>query len=569
MSRQVIKIKPIEAKPNVTTEEVSASRAVSRPLKRILFVFPPVTRPKDFSSQKVRVSVFFPLGLAYLAAAVEKTGKYEIKILDALIEGDFTTGIPINGGEELRYGLLDQDVAAVIREFAPDVVGVSALFSALEYDMANICALAKEVNPQVVTVVGGAHPGANAAEILEKYSSVDFVCIGEAEESFIEFLDIIQHDEPLSKLDGFGFRVDGKVQVNPKEKFIWDLDTIAYPARHLFNMQKYLDDAAPHATFRQRPFTQMISSRGCPYKCTFCAIENHWGEKQRLRSPENVLGEIDELVNKYGVRELHFEDDNFTFDNDRAMKILDGMIQRKYNLSWNVPSGIAATTLSTELLEKMKESGCYSVSLAIESGNQRVVSKIMRKPISLRTVPALVKKIREIGMDARGFFIIGYPGETKENIRETIDFARKIELDWAYFFAFAPLPHTPIYDVCIEKGYLRKEDFDPIRSFYSAVLKTPEFSPEEVVQLREEAIVDVNFINNANLRKYDVDKAIFSFQEVLKSYPHFDFAHFALGEAYLRKNELQNAIESFNNTLKANPNHAQAQAKLEELQKVH
>lgn len=542
---------------------------MNAPLKRILLIFPPVTRPKDFSSQKVRVGVFFPLGIAYLAAAVEKTGKYEIRILDALIEGDVETGIPLNGGAQLRYGLSDEDIAEAIRKHNPDVVGVSALFSALEYDMANVCTLAKKVNSRIVTVVGGAHPGANAREILERYPSVDFVCIGEGEESFVEFLDIIQNDENPSKLDGFGYRVNGKVEVNPKRKFIMDLDTIPFPARHLFNMPKYLEEASPHATFRQKPFTQMISSRGCPFKCSFCAIENHWGSKQRLRSAENVLEEIDQLVNEYGVREIHFEDDNFTFDHERAMKILNGMIQRGYHLSWNVPSGMAATTLSPELLEKMKESGCYSVSLAIESGNQRVVSKIMRKPINLKTVPALVRKIREVGMDARGFFIVGFPGETKENIRETIDFARELELDWAYFFMFAPLPHTPIYKVCIEKGYLKQEDFDPVTSFYNAVLTTPEFSPEDVEQMREEAIVDVNFINNANLRKYDVDKAIFSFQAVLKTYPHFDFAHFALGEAYLRKNERQNAIESFRNTLKANSQHAKARTMLEELLATH
>ena len=535
------------------------------PLKRILLIFPPVTRPKDFSAQKLRVSVFFPLGIAYLAAAVENTGKYEIQILDALIEGDFKTGIPLNEGAQLRYGLSDERICNVIREYNPDVVGVSALFSALEYDMANVCTLAKKVNSRIVTVVGGAHPGANAGEILECYSSIDFVCIGEGEDSFIEFLSIIQNNEDLSKLDGFGYRANGEIVINPKRKFIMDLDTIPFPSRHLFNMPKYLEEASPHATFRQKPFTQMISSRGCPFKCSFCAIENHWGSKQRLRSSENVLKEIDELVNKYGVREIHFEDDNFSFDHDRALRILEGMIQRKYNLSWNVPSGMAVATLSPDLLEKMKESGCYSVSLAIESGNQKVVSSLMHKPVNLKAVPALVRKIREVGMDARGFFILGFPGETKENIRETINFARELELDWAYFFVFSPLPHTPIYKVCIEKGYLKEEDFDPVTSFYKAVLKTPEFSPEDVLQMREEAIIDVNFINNPNLRKYDVDKAISSFQDVLKTYPHFDFAHFALGEAFLRKKERKSAIESFKNTLKANPNHIKAKTMLEEL----
>ena len=535
---------------------------------KILLIIPPVTRPREFSSEKVRVSVFFPLGIAYLAAALEKSGSYEIKILDALIEGDIKIGLPSTDGKQLRYGLSDEAISKVIEEHHPDLVGVSALFSALEYDMANVCSLAKKSNSEIVTVVGGAHPGANSEEILQKYPDVDFVCIGEAEQSFLSLLNAIKSGDSLCELDGFAYREGNKIKKNQKRKYIVNLDEVAFPARHLFNMPKYLECASPHATYRQRPFTQMISSRGCPFKCSFCAIENHWGSKQRLRSAENVLDEIDLLVNKYGVREIHFEDDNFTFDHDRAMSILNGMIERKYNLSWNVPSGMAVSTLSDELLEKMKESGCYSVSLAIENGNQEIVSKLMRKPVNLKKVPAMVKKIREVGMDARGFFILGFPGETKDNIRQTIKYARDLELDWAYFFVFSPLPHTPIYNVCIEKGYLKQEDFDPVTSFYQAVLNTPEFTPEDVARMREEAIVDVNFVNNPNLRKYDVNKAIFSFQEVLNTYPHFDFAHFALAEAYCRNNENDKAIDSCNSALNYNPDHPGARALLSQLTSV-
>jgi len=285
-----------------------------------------------------------------------------------------------------------------------------------------------------------------------------------------------------------------------------------------------------------------------------------------MRSAENVLAEIDLLVEKYGVRELHFEDDNLTSDKERAMRIFRGLEERKYDLAWNVPSGMAAYTLDDEILERMAASGCYSVSLAIESGNQEVIHKLMNKPVNLKKIPGLVRRIRELGMDARGFFILGYPDETRENIRETVDFARGIELDWAYFFIASPLPNTVMWRTCVEKKYIRPEDFDPVRSFHKSIIRTPEFDPEYLAGVREEAIVDVNFRNNANLRKHNIDKAIESFKDVVAKYPHFDFANFYLGEAYLKKGERSLAAESYRNTLKANPGHAEAKKRLEELE---
>jgi radical SAM superfamily enzyme YgiQ (UPF0313 family) len=230
---------------------------------------------------------------------------------------------------------------------------------------------------------------------------------------------------------------------------------------------------------------------------------------------------------------------------------------------------MAIYTLDREILEKMRASGCYSVSLAVENGNQEVIHKLMNKPVNLQKVPGLVKDIRETGMDARGFFILGYPDETRETIRQTIDFARNCEFDWAYFFIASPLPHTKMWDTCVEKGYISEKDFDPIRSFHTSIIKTPEFDPEYLAEIREEAIIDVNFKNNSNLRKYDIDKAIASFKDVVNKYPHFDFANFYLGEAYLKKGENSLALESYRATLKANPEHEEAKQRLAELEKIN
>lgn len=533
-------------------------------IKRILFVYPPVTRPQDFSAQKVRVSIFMPLGIAYLAATIEQIGGYEIQILDALGEGDIQKGTKLSDGS-IRYGLTDQELVERINNFKPDLVGVSCLFSAMQWDMANVCRLVKRVSPEIITVVGGAHVGLAPRELIGQYEEIDFLIEGEAEETLTKLLQSLNAGFLSPELNGIAFRRAGQIEHIPKTKYIENLDSIPFPARKFFKMERYFNSPNSHGFFRNTPYTQMITSRGCPNKCTFCALGAHWGSRQRMRSPENVLDEIEFLIKEYGIKEIHFEDDNLTANKKRALAIFDGMISRRFNIIWHVPSGMAANTLDEELLAKMKESGCYSITLAIESGNQYVVSRLMKKPVNLKRIPGLVRQIREYGMDVRGFFILGYPEETRENMRETIEFARQIELDWAYFSIFSPLPGTKSYQTCLEKGYIKKEEFDPLRSFHQSIVKTPEFTPEYLAELREEAIIDVCFRNNPNLRKYDINKAIENFRSVVTRYPHFDFAQFYLGEAYLKKGEKASAAECYQNALKANPNYGGARERLEEL----
>lgn len=534
---------------------------------RVLLIQPFVTRPEDFSAEVVRVSVFFPLGIAYLAATLEKEG-YDIMVLDALAEECERPAVPMEDGKFLRYGLTDEELTARIRAFNPDIVGASCLFAAMLNDAARVNAIAKSVNTNVATVMGGAHAGANPHEILSAFAETDYVVSGEGEDSMLALVQAVEQGKDPSEIDGLAMRKDGGIHFNPKSQYIHDLDRVPFPARHLFNMQLYFSKAKAHSAYRQTPFTPMITSRGCPAKCSFCALGKHWGQRQRMRSAENVLDEIEHLVTEYGVKEIHFEDDNLTANKQRALDIFNGIIDRGLNISWNVPSGMAVYTLrDEEVLEKMAASGCYSVSLAIENGNQRILRELMNKPVKLEVVPEVVKNIRKHGMDARGFFILGYPGETKKDMRRTIEFARNIELDWAYFFTASPLPHTKMWQDCIEKGYIKEEDFDPIRSFHQSIIRTPEFTPEELAEIREEAIISVCFKNNPNLLKYDAAKAAEHFNDVAVKYPHFDFAHFYEGEAHLRLGDTKAAATCYRLALKANPDHAEAKDRLADIEK--
>lgn len=532
-------------------------------IKKVLLIEPPVTRPVDFDAKKVRIGIVPPLGLAYLAAVLEKND-FEVRILDCLIEGSLG-GIPYTK-KRIRYGLTDEEIKREITSFSPDLVGVSCLFSAKVYDMLNICKITKEIDSRLVTITGGAHPTTAFSEVL-KDKNLDFVVIGEGEYTLLDLIRVLNEKKDISNVDGLAYKENNKVHVNPKTKYIENLDDLPLPARHLLKMDKYINTSSPHSGIKRRPFTSMVTSRGCPFRCSFCVIRKLWGTKARFRSAENVLLEIEELVNKYGIKEIHFEDDNLTAEKERAKAIFGGIIKKGWDLTLNSPSGLAVHKLDEELLNIMKKAGYYSISIAIESGDEDIL-KLMHKPVNLEKVKQLVTTARMLGLKTKGFFILGYPGENKEQMQRTVNFAANVGLDWAIFFIATPIPGSDLDKVCREKGYLIDENLDYMKQFYISNIKTPDFEPEYVEKLREQANFEINFKNNINLLAGRYNRAIEDLSEVVKLYPHLDFAHFYLGVAYEKKGLKNKALQEFKTVLELNQDYEEAKEKLERIRNV-
>lgn len=532
-------------------------------IKKILLIEPPVTRPSDFSAKRVRIGVVPPLGLAYIAAVLEKNG-YEVKILDCLIEGDMQ-GVAYKENQ-IRYGLIDEEIKNKIKEYSPDMVGVSCLISAKVYDMLNVCRIAKEVDSNYITVTGGVHPTVVYNEVLED-KNLDYVIFGEGEYSTLDLIKTLNEKKNLSQVDGLAYKQNNKTKVNPKTKYIQNLDDLPLPARHLLKMDKYIRTSSPHSGIKRQPFTSMISSRGCPFRCSFCVVKYLWGNKPRFRSAENVLLEIEELINNYGIKEIHFEDDNLTADKERAKAIFNGIIEKGWELTLNSPSGLAVHKLDEELLKLMKKAGYYSISIAIESGDKDIL-KLMHKPVNLERVEQIVSTARKCGLKTKGFFILGYPGENKEQMQRTVDFAASVGLDWAIFFIATPIPGSELDNFCREKGYLIDENLGYIKQFYISNIQTKDFKPEDVKQLKEKANFEINFKNNINLKLEKYDRAIEDIGEVVKLYPHLDFAHFYLGVAYEKNGEQNKAIQEYRTVLELNQNYDEAKERIEEIEHV-
>ncbi len=433
--------------PTSLADEVSW-RYGNNPVKimKILLVQPPFTILRT-ESKKCHP----PLGLAYLAASLKDN--FEVKVLDAAVEG--YQRHEYLGKDYLRYGLAFADIGQKIREFSPDVVGVSCLFSSQIENVYDIFKIAKKINNKIITVMGGAHPSAVPEEVL-KDENIDFAIIGEAEITLKRLLETIDAGKELSAIEGLALRDNGRVVVFPKKRYEENLDNLAFPDWGILPLEKYYKINNPHGNpAKKTPYLPMITSRGCAFKCIFCSVHNLWGNNYRKRSAENVLKELEYLAHEFRVREVLFEDDNLTLDRERAKKIFQGIIDKRLDISWSTPNGIALHTLDDELLELMKASGCYSISVGIESGDEFVLKNIIEKPITLSQVKPIINKARKLGLETTVFFVVGLPGESYRQMKNTFRFAEDLKADNVNFFFATPLPGTRLLELCRERGLVK------------------------------------------------------------------------------------------------------------------
>jgi radical SAM superfamily enzyme YgiQ (UPF0313 family) len=426
-----------------------------------------------------------PLGIGYIAAALEREG-YQVQVLDALIEGwNQETRLT---DEKIRVGLTFAEIREAISAIAPDVVGISSMFTSQRKNAHAVAAVAKGIDSRTVVIFGGAHPSA-APEMVLTDPNVDYLIVSEGDNSIVPLLRAVEAGGDLFALNGVGFRSGNAYVVKPKTDSISDLDTIPFPGRHLMPMEKYFAAGVRHGGYSRRSrAASMITSRGCPYLCNFCTAFKVFTRTPRIRSVDNIMAEVDELVLKHRVNEIFFEDDQFLAKVKHTEEVLDALISRRYDLVWDTPNGISAWLLNERIIAKMAAAGCYRVNLAIESGNQHVLDHIIRKPVKLAKIPETVRQIRKYGMEVGTFLVVGNIGpaevETKEQIRDSFRFARRLNV-WPHVSYLTPYPGSDVLKIAQEKGYL-VQDFDWDNLVINRQsLSTPEWTAEELRQLVE------------------------------------------------------------------------------------
>ena len=449
---------------------------IFRPVKTVLLINPPGVQMAGAEPKKCTP----PMGLLSLASYLLSLG-YNVQVLDAVAEG-FDNEEHLND-DLLLYGLSCSEIRDRILKLQPDLVGIGCPFSCRRISFERTAHVVKEIDKAIPVLAGGAHPSMAPAETLAN-PDIDFVVLGEGEFATAELLSALCDGKSLESIAGIGYRAEGAARIQPQQRYIDPLDPLPFPARQLVDFQRYSDLRAPHGDLMQTPYSPVITSRGCPGRCIFCVSSKLWGPRFRPRSANNVLSEFRELATRYQIREIHFEDDNLTCDRERAAEIFNGMIREKMEFLWATPNGLAVNTLDEELLDLMRASGCYSISLAIESGSKEVLERIIHKPVSLTRARRIRAHAKSLGIRVTGFFIIGFPGETKAQIQETVGFAEGLDLDNAGLLIAAPYPGTELLAQCTAQSCLTSQpaNLDYLRLRHSrgahGVIRTAEFNPE-------------------------------------------------------------------------------------------
>ena len=462
---------------------------------RVCLINPPRIQPKLWG----KPSVFQPLDIAYVAAMLEK--QHEVHIIDAPNEG--WRILEEIDGTKYRQGLTNIEIADRIKKWSPVVVGITIPFSGWCKPAYELASLTKSVDQNITTVLNGLHPSARSADCLTN-PNVDFVVIGEPEQTMFELTDALEKGNPsdFEKVKGIGFRKDGKTILTSPRPAIQNLDSLPFPARHLLPMDAYFA-AVKESPLRgeiSKPWTVMITSRGCPNNCVFCSVHVVNGKQWRSRSPENVVDEIEQLVQTYHIKQIDFNDDNMTLNKERMKSICDLIVRRGIDIEWYNPTGVRADSLDEDLLRKMKKSGCKKLRVAPESGVQSVVNQIIKKNLNLKDVEKAVVLCKKVGIKVGCFFVIGFIGETKEEIEETINYAYKLKQLGADSFIFSiatPLYGTELYEQAKNGGFLRECFNDEALSEAEPLIETSDFTADDLRRLCSKA----NLVNPTFTRR--------------------------------------------------------------------
>ena len=406
-----------------------------------------------------------PIGLCYVAAVLEQDG-YNVKIYDP---------IPTRNGFSKKF---DDS----LRELNPEIVAFTCTAPQEDPCFAQ-AKLAKEFNPNILTVIGGPLISSDGERIV-KNEYIDLAVQGEGEITFPELVKAFEIKKGFKGIKGVIYKKGNKVIKNQPRELIQDLDSLPFPARHLLDMEWYSRKNSMIRGCWMRT-TSLMGARGCPFKCIFCASPKTLGNSVRLRSPNNILDEIEELKNKYKIEAIKATEDVFTHNLEWVNEFCDKIIERKLDIKWDCQSRVNAPAINLETLKKMRKAGCIQMEFGVESGSQKILNVIKKGVIVEQTIKAF-DLCRKAGIRSMANFIIGHPYETYEDIEKTKELARRIKADYPEFFISTPLPGTEMYEMAKKNGWLREGKTFYGREAGEHITMECNFSAKELIKMRND-----------------------------------------------------------------------------------
>lgn len=427
-----------------------------------------------------------PLGIAYLLKSLSKMPHIEAGFIDAHLE-------------ELSIS----ETADRIIALRPFMIGFQ-VFSVDYPKLKEIVPILKSSLPKAKIVVGGPHVTALPDQTLNEIPEIDYVIRSEGEESLPLLIDACMNNKTdlinIEKIPNLVFRKDGTI-IHNQQRLI-DVTDWKEPAWDLIKPDRY--PPIQHGTFHKgKKVVPIITSRGCPYPCSYCAGSLMTGKKIRTRDIEDVIDEIELLIEKYGFDEIIIEDENFTFFKDRVIKFANEIKRRKINVYISFPNGIRVDKIDEEIVKNLQSINVYTVGLGIESASENTLTK-MRKKWDLNDVNKKILLLKKYGITVRGLFILGFRDETIEDIKQTIDFAVKSNLDQAYFGNYLPLPGTEDFNILVDSGELELENikWEHYNSYFGKFPYHPQDVSQEILN---------KLIKKATLKFYLRPEILFGF----------------------------------------------------------
>ncbi len=392
----------------------------------------------------------FPsLGLGYIAAVLEKGG-HEVDYLD--IDA---------------LNIQDASLRAHFSSLSPEMIGITC--NSPTYNEARkVARLAKEASPQSFTLLGGPHLDVYPLESID-HPEFDAGIYGEGEQAILELTDALESRSGFEKVNGLIYKAEGKIIVNPPRQPFKNLDSLPFPARHLTPIEKYVTPKS-----KRNPYTTLITSRGCPFKCFYCRPVQ--GDIFRARNPDSVVAEIRECVDTLGIQEIQFYDDSFTISKQRVNAICESLIRENLDFIWDCRTRV--DLVDKPLLAKMREAGCERVRYGVESGNPRMLS-IMKTGLTLDRVEEVFAWSKELGMETLGFFMLGTMGETMAEIQDTISFAKALRPTHIRFSITTAYPGTEMYNRALKEGYFKTDVWKEYTLGLTDTVPNPVFETEE------------------------------------------------------------------------------------------
>lgn len=467
------------------------------------------------------------LAIGYLAGFLEKEG-HRVRIIDALAEGmDHIVDVETRWGKVKRAGLPYEEIACRIPE-ETGIIGITAPFTHHAIIVRELAAILKKACPYATIIIGGIYPSTLPEKALSP--GVDYIIKGEGE---IPIAAIAAGEDPLT-IKGVWFRDEnGEVVGNGTAEMVRQMDNIPFPARHLLPMEKY-HRISGRGRLGKRSAT-IITSRGCPFNCTFCSVHAVYGWKWRARSPLNIISELKLLRDCFDIQHIEFEDDNLTLDIRRAGEIFDAMAGM--GLTWSCSNGIRIDRLDRDLLMKIKKSGCTVLNLGIEHGDPEML-EIMNKNLDLKKVEEVISICIDLELPTVGFWVICHPGETRERFERGLEFFKKLKDRGMYGFGVHlawPMPGTRLFDLCEKNGWLTSPDIEESLIFPgSFYIECPEFDAREALLRLEHArsVLDVKEGIQAN-------RTVFAKARSAMAAMTLGYRIFSVNPAYLRDHDLK------------------------------